>query len=137
LKPARLAEVFLLPGGSKDSPAAQYLEALKKKADAYSKEIANRGEYSDVIDCQAVIIAKDTAHETMASLKESQFQGVRADEEGLFRFSAVEPKAYLLIAFGRAGLNEAYWQETTVVKSGENVALKLPSPLASCFMNPE
>ena len=54
----------------------------------------------------------------------------------MFSFSKVPPGMYYLVAFGRAGLNVANWRTLVTTKAGEDVVVKLPSPVASCFMGP-
>jgi hypothetical protein len=155
LKPARLADLVLLYADSKDSPALRYSTAVESKVNAYSDNCkaeaakieadTKAGRFStsgsscgveEAIACDMVIIGKKTLRETLDASKASQFQETQADEEGVFSFSKVPPGLYYLVAFGRAGLNEANWRTLVTIKAGEDVVVKLPSPVASCFMGP-
>ena len=142
LKPARLAQLFLLTGTSGEGgPAMMYLRILQKKVDKAAEELARERSSPEADACRMVIIAVEARSETLAASKDSpslqdQVQIIQADEEGLFRFPVVARGAYVLLAFGRAGMNEAYWQEPLKIESGKDVELKLRSPKVSCFMSP-
>jgi hypothetical protein len=64
--------------------------------------------------------------------KMAQVKSEAADEDGNFKIEA-SPGFYVLLATGRAGLNEAVWmQQFQEVKSGQDTAVKLTSPQVSC-----
>lgn len=63
----------------------------------------------------------------------SEIIRVQADEEGKFRLTVSRPGGYLVIAYGRAGSNEAYWAAPTNVQTGEDTDIKLSAPVKSCL----
>jgi hypothetical protein len=56
-----------------------------------------------------------------------------ADEEGVFKIPA-QPGTYTLVASGRAGFNEAFWEAEVTVEPGTETTVKLPSPKKACLV---
>ncbi|MGH9555235.1 MAG: hypothetical protein ACRD2Y_05375 [Terriglobales bacterium] len=56
----------------------------------------------------------------------------QADEEGNFQFGHVPDGKYTLVARGRAGINEATWEEEIVIQPGRNLFVKLSNPTDAC-----
>jgi hypothetical protein len=60
----------------------------------------------------------------------------QADEEGLINMPDVPSGTYILVAFGRAGFNDAVWvldSGEVVVKPGMESTVKAASPAHSCL----
>jgi hypothetical protein len=65
--------------------------------------------------------------------RSSQILYADADEEGAFKIPA-QPGIYTLVASGRAGFNEAFWDAEVTVEPGTETTVKLASPKKACLV---
>lgn len=161
LKPARMAAVYLLwkYHSSAESraevrkgikrPAAEltYLDEYNKAEEAKIEEMQrDTAAWSDSKDCREGLRVVDHAIEatiqwSLDQKKPDQVLTTQADEAGNFRITGVRPGVYDVIARGRAGFNEAFWdigdvesglKDITVVP-GKEMEVKLGSPVKACY----
>jgi len=140
LKPARLAQVVLLYGGilggSSDTGTASIFY--------YDKKIENmKASHQSLVDptssCLAeLLVFNSTLKSTLewgqtTGKAKDQIQVIDSDEEGGFHFPRVQSGEYTLVAWGHAGANSAYWEESLKVEPGQAVLAKLASPHAACL----
>jgi Polysaccharide lyase family 4, domain II len=76
----------------------------------------------------------ETLNWGMEQNKTNQFWSSDADEEGNFKITDVRPGEYVVVARGRAGFNDAFWQKDITVKSGMETAFKLSKPEKACLV---
>ncbi len=162
IKPARMAKIYLLwkyhskseemaeenRGKGGDFAQLTFLDELIKAKKALLKEAKrDPGNWSDLQWCNLELRAFDAA--VTATLQWSldrkrtdQVLVGSADEEGNFRMIGVRPGVYDVIARGRAGFNEAFWdthdiesasQDDITVAAGMETAIRLASPAKSCL----
>jgi hypothetical protein len=139
LKPARFAQVILLYGGvlggSQDSGTASIFY-YTKMVENMKNSWPSPGHPSS---CQSELLTfnsslKSTLEWAQSSGKSSaQIQITTSDEEGAFQFPKVPLGEYTVIAWGHAGFNDAYWEESLKVPPGQSVTLKLSSPHVACL----
>lgn len=146
LKPARLAQVFLLDGNAGkdgDESAAYYftLAHLAKLKAIDSKQLyAGLSDPEDVDRIYCLTKLRIFGESVTSTLKWNHEQKTdfvkigNADEDGLFRFGGVTPGKYSILATGHAGVNTAYWQQDVIVEGGKEVTIKLSSPEAACLV---
>ncbi len=164
IKPARMAKVYLLwkyqglkaaleeeKKGKKLECAGLTFGRQRNKAMeanlAESERDAAAGNYwSDSLRCSKDLGAVDdailaTRQWCLDQKKMNQIPMADADEEGNFRITGVRPGVYDVIARGRAGFNDAFWDigdpdsglhDITVV-AGTEITIKLASPEKSCL----
>jgi len=150
LKPARLALLFLFlqfeaeKKAPEQSPALTYLSNYLREFEAGNHEIESDStlrsappeEYKRLL-CKRQLLSAHMAlsdtldflkqHDQMALMREAD-----ADEEGNFQFANVAPGQYEVVALGRAGLNDAYWDDNVTINQDETLTLKLSSPTTAC-----
>jgi hypothetical protein len=146
LKPARLAQVFLLDGNAGkdgDESAAYYFtltHLAKLKAIDSKKLYAGLSDPEDVDRIYCLTKLRLFGESVTSTLKWNQDQKKdfvkieKADEEGVFRFAGITPGKYTVLAMGQAGFNTAYWQQDVIAEGGKEVTIKLSSPEAACFV---
>jgi hypothetical protein len=161
LRPARMATVYLLwkyrssaeslaevrKGIKRPSAELTYLDEYNKAKEAELEEMErDNTAWSDSKSCRKDLRAVDHAIEatiqwSLEQKKPDQVLTTQADEEGNFRMTGVRPGVYDVIARGRAGFNEAFWdvgdvesglKDITVV-SGREMKVKLGSPVKACY----
>ncbi len=92
------------------------------------------GTYSKLIVCEKELVVYNKAvleaiKWVESGQKTSQILSNHTDEEGNFKTTAVPPGRYLLVAYGRAGFNEAVWQQSGIdVQPEMETKLKLSEP---------
>ena len=154
IKPARFAHVYLVylwsgipaPKAEAEKPIetagatflGRYNDALQRHLDEMKDPDFARDE---VLVCQSELLAVNRA--VLATLdwvrkngKSKQFIGVDTDEEGSFQVASVPPGRYTLMARGRAGINDAFWNSELSVQAGSHVSVKLSSPEKACINLP-
>lgn len=153
IKPARFAHVCLLYLWSgvpqKDpnapSPTTAGTVFLNKQNDGISQEIEEMKDPNTPTDdgyqCKRrLLTARKALTATLDWAEESkkveQIIIGDTDEEGIFHLSGVPQGRYTVIALGRAGANEAFWEAEVFARAGEAVAVKLHSPETSCLSLP-
>lgn len=88
---------------------------------------------SRLVMYQAVI--SQTLQEASAIHKESQAIVADADEYGMFHVAVSHPGKYFMLAVGRAGVNDAFWEaDDIVVNAGAITTVKLSSPKEACVV---
>jgi hypothetical protein len=74
-----------------------------------------------------------TLQEASSTHKESQAIVADADEYGMFHVVVSHPGKYVILAVGRAGVNDAFWEsDDIVVNAGATTTVKLSSPVEAC-----
>jgi len=156
LKPARMADVYLLylyrsvkvananPADA-DSAGRAWLDNHNKIMEEYLKVAGSAEEmaWSDKLACLKHL---QTYHDALsqtrdwASAKHKDWQVLtnEADENGTFKIAVPHPGIYTILASGRAGFNDAFWEgqtEGVIVNAGASTAVKLSSPAESCLMD--
>ena len=147
LKPARLARMYLfyvtldyyrgigevMPGDK--TPGLIYAT----KSAELGTEDANKAKSGTHVDlCRSELMNADKA--ALATLDWAQEHKLGAyvpvldvDEEGQFSTGYnIRPGLYELVARGRAGINDAYWDQNVTVRAGEKTEVKVSSVEASC-----
>lgn len=139
LKPARLAQVILLYGGvlggSQDAGTASIFYH-RKKVENLKASWPSPGHPTS---CRSdLLIFNNSLKSTLewgqtTGKATAQIQITTSDEEGAFQFPKVPIGEYTVLAWGHAGFNDAYWEESLKVQPGQSVALKLSSPHLACL----
>jgi hypothetical protein len=139
LKPARLANVYLLSVGAFSSQ-----DALRSKETVVQRDCQTLNDARELgpNSSQAVRIVLRHYLTHMSELEvlfrssvgRSNGFAVQADEEGQFSFGTVPPGSYVIAAFGRAGANLGYWKQPLDLASGQHAEIKLPSPETACVV---
>lgn len=146
LKPARLAQVFLLDfnAGKDGDESASYYFTLAHLAKL--KAIDSKTLYAGLHDPAAVDqifcltklrIFGESLTSTLKWNQDQKHDFVKigkADEDGVFRFAGITPGKYTILATGQAGFNTAYWEQDVLVEGGKEVTIKLSSPEAACIV---
>jgi hypothetical protein len=147
LKPARMAKIYLFftyaDGNQQthtDSSGFKFLLSLsaeiRKKSDLVASgnaKMKNREEF-----CKGILATVDTAilltlQWAKEQEKSSQLDFADADEEGRFRIDGVTPGTYVIVARGRAGASDAYWEEEITIKPSTTLSVKLAQPSEVCL----
>jgi hypothetical protein len=159
IKPARLAKIYLFylrglkiaEANEEDQNSAgmawltEEAKALKELNEALLKEtreimtMQRYSPWSESVVCLKELTAYQNA--VIGTLtwgqesptRSSQILYADADEEGAFKIPA-QPGTYTLVASGRAGFNEAFWEAEVTVEPGTETTVKLPSPKKACFV---
>jgi hypothetical protein len=135
LKPARLAQVYVLSGDAASKFEARISSSaadVKSQLDAMevSKDLYERLKR---VQCINRIVAN---RDNVLDLRDRYPNSVvssQADEEGNFKINGVTPATLLkIIAFGRAGTNVGMWIEFRILEAGKDEAVKLSSPSLAC-----
>jgi hypothetical protein len=134
LKSARLAQVILLYGSDEGTAATVYYNKKLENMKASYQSLVTPGDAS----CRAELLVfnsslKSTLEWGQKNGKRDQIRIVESDEEGSFHFPEVQPGSYALVAWGRAGANDAYWEDDLKVEPGQNITAKLASPHTACL----
>jgi hypothetical protein len=164
IKPARMAKVYLLwkyhslnealaeekkgmTYGSADLTFSdRKIKAMQANLDESQRDAAAQNYWSDSLRCSKDLGAVDDAilatwQWCIDQKKMNQIPMADADEEGNFRITGVRPGVYDVIARGRAGFNDAFWDiggldsglQHITVAAGTEITLKLSSPEKSCL----
>jgi len=138
LKLARFAQVILLYGGvlggSQDTGTASIFYYRKKGENLK----ASWPSPSHPTSCQTDLLVFNSSLKSTLEWGQTtgkataQIQVTTSDEEGTFQFRQVPVGEYTVIAWGRAGFNDAHWEESLKVQPGQSVAMKLSSPHVAC-----
>jgi hypothetical protein len=122
LKPARLAKIYLF---------------RLDLADAYGVTLKRQVGLLQVTTCKLEMNAHDIA--IQSAIKAAMDQGatdafylLQADEEGKLQSNDIEPGAYAMLVRGRAGANDAYWEEAVKIDAGKTTQIKAAEPLLAC-----
>jgi hypothetical protein len=153
LKPARMADVYLLylyrsvkwanaHPEDEDSAGHAWMDNYNNVLGDFLKVFAAEGMgWSDKMDClkhmqvyhDALSQTKDWAS---AKHKDWQILTTEADENGMFKITVPHPGEYIILASGRAGFNDAFWDGDIpgiIVNPGATTTVKLSSPAKSCL----
>jgi hypothetical protein len=98
-------------------------------------------EFDENLSCRRELIAEDAALlATMEWVQQNkslkQLLTTDADEEGVFQIIKVPAGQYTLVARGKAGANDAFWNSEITVKPGSAISVKLSAPEKSCLASP-
>jgi len=150
LKPARMADVYLLyyyrsvkwataHPEDEDSAGHAWKDIHNKIMEQFLKVYAAEGMgWSDQMDClKHLQVYQDALLQTMAWVpanhKDWQMLLTEADENGVFNIALPHPGQYIILASGRAGFNDAFWEaDDVVVNPGATTAVKLAAPAKAC-----
>jgi hypothetical protein len=138
LKPARFARIYVLP-----SETMLNGESVSEKETAAKKGCASLDSARSLSSQLPVSVHKWAVsfYESELSHLEETFRpdatppeglALTADENGSFSAGPLKPNAYTVVAFGRAGINEAYWKSTAQLNRGGVVQIELASPVVAC-----
>jgi hypothetical protein len=146
IKPARLATLYLLyqyDTSTHSSKQEDYnLAAAHVWSESYLSALKNFAPFPVANACQRRLLMYREALLAVMTWASDDIKKTRqvvrgqADEEGLINMPEVPSGTYILVAFGRAGFNEAVWvldSEEVVVKPGMDTAVKAASPAHSCL----
>ena len=157
LKPARFAEVsvfYMGPpiGESEEAKTAGYvwIREQKKSSDLLNSDLKRKrftppGTTVPIIPSEREVCLRQLDTFYVANLNTLQwinendardhFDAVTADEDGVFNLKLPRPGRYVIVASGRAGLNEAVWVDYLNLPYGNSLIakLKLASPRAACL----
>jgi hypothetical protein len=145
LKVARMAKVYLLWKGPGDlnSPVDESSAGSRFMREK-GKELANVDTskfHSDEGYCLEELMVYKRAIDNVTkwsfdAKKSNQIRLLSADEDaGRFKFSHLPPGNYYLFAQGRAGFNEAVWEDPLIeLKPGASIEIKLSSSEKSCVV---
>ncbi len=131
LKPARMAEVDLLPSLEERSPGKQFF----RKALAAVAYEARTG-ISIVEGCRLFAAYRgalaDTLEETDGTEWKERIIREQTDEEGYFRIQEVPVGDYVIVITGQAGSYDAMWHRSLHLSPGRTEPLKFPNPSWNC-----
>jgi hypothetical protein len=181
LKPARLANVYLMshtPDKRHQSATTVFLDKKLEEMKEMTKKLEDMKSGSEESQCLEDLLVTTDSLQAAAKWAEGngqnlQFLGTQADEDGRFQISGIvlnsstgqslrtlnpETKldgfvwSYTIVVRGRAGANEAYWEEDVQflqisgraswrvgsgeLQTGRDVSVKLGSPESSCLVLP-
>lgn len=147
LKPARFCNAALLwkwrgePGPYDPSPPSAGVEYMRYLV-AYRRSAVERtrvGGFSPEETCREKLDSYAAAvraaiYWAAAEKKPEQIQAAQADEEGHFKIGNILAGDYILVVWGRAGMNDVVWQDDHIeIGAGQNKSIKLFDPQESCF----
>jgi hypothetical protein len=138
LKPARLARIYILP--SETMPNS---DSVSEKETAVRKGCASLDSARPLSGQLPVSVHNWVVgryESALSDLEETFRPGAKppegfaltTDENGSFSAGPLKPNAYTVVAFGRAGINEAYWKSTAQLNRGDVIQIKLASPEVGC-----
>jgi hypothetical protein len=148
-KPAILADVYLFYEFSirSDGKVADmnesgtagnlYMDSLVKEKATNVGKMEQQG-WSDRLECLNAILAyQSTIVTTLQGVtKDKSWQVVtgQTDENGYFSLRVPRQGAYILVAKGQVGANDAAWEQDEVrIFTGKTTELKVGSPAESCL----
>jgi hypothetical protein len=144
LKPARMAQVYLFfhPKDDDDSAGSTWVRTVNAAMRVYTDESATAEGmgWSDAERCRKHLrVSYDALSATSkwiaANHMEQQVVKVDADENGTFEASVSRPGRYVIVAFGHAGMNDAFWWDKDVIVSpAATTKVKFSSPAEACLM---
>jgi hypothetical protein len=123
-----------------DSAGVVWLREKRKATQAYLEDLQhNAMNWNDSTMCRQELLTYEKAvSEALKWVndqdKASQVVFDNADEEGNFKIAVPHPGIYTLLVRGRAGFNEAFWQDDVKVNSGVETTIKLSAPTKSCLL---
>jgi hypothetical protein len=142
LKPARLIRVYVLSEkGSEEVTNTSLMEMTKKWRDRARIEMelmkADPNYVPLTDDQKALLNVRDVEEYILSRVEKSAKAGklVRTtltDEEGRFKITRLPAGGYSIMAFGRAGANEATWDTSAKVYAAADTVVKMGSPDSSC-----
>jgi hypothetical protein len=152
IKPARLASVTLLyyaerqlAPDDKGPLLTAGREYLINRSHEITKEYLMLKQESDTgnfkseeAHCPASLLGyvgalKSTVEWAVENKKMSQILTVDADEEGRFKALRVPVGLYTVTVYGRAGVNQAFWEQDNVQVTADNVtSMKMTTPKKAC-----
>ena|ERR1039458_2241530 len=157
LKPARIAHLYLLyihrsvkfamaNPEDENSAGIAWMKNHNREMERYNTERASQGmSWSESMAClESLHTYTKALSETLDWLTANprklwQMLTVDADENGVFKIAVPHPGAYIIIARGQAGFNDAVWEadlaDPVIVNSGAATTVKLSSPAESCLVN--
>jgi hypothetical protein len=146
IKPARLATLYLFyqwDASVHSSKQEDYnLAAAHVWSESYLSALKNFAPFPVENACQRRLLTYQEALLAVMTWANDDIKRIRqvvrgqADEEGLINMPDVPSGTYILVAFGRAGFNDAVWvldSDEVVVKPGMETAIKAASPAHSCL----
>lgn len=123
-----------------DSAGMAWLDERTKALEAYTKDLEGNGEsWSESLSCQKELLTYrhaivKTLEWAQAEKKSWQVISAQTDEDGNFRIPIPRPGKYVVLVRGRAGFNEAVWQDTDLeITPGQVTTVKLASPEKACL----
>lgn len=158
IKPARLASVVLLYVAERQSalsgkplsqlltPGAEYMinyaNELSKETSRLMQEEETKNFGSKEAHCSGSLASyvgalKSTIDWAVENKKTSQIITVDADEEGRFKTIDVPVGLYTVTVYGRAGINQAFWEDDVQVTAGDVISIKMRAPKESCVKHDE
>ena len=146
LKPARLARMYLFyvvisyySGRGEVAPGDKTPGLIYSTKNAeLAKEDRIKAESGTDVGCRSELMNADKAAlATLDWVQEHKLGAyvpvVDVDEEGQFSTGYnLRPGLYELVVRGRAGINDAYWDQNVMVKAGEKTEVKMSFVRASC-----
>lgn len=149
LKVARMAKVYLMWNGYGDlnspvdegSAGTRFMDEKSKELKQEVVNIKALEHPSDEVYCLEDLMVYKRAIDNIttwsfAAKKSDQVRLLYANEEdGRFRFPHLRPGRYYLFAEGRAGFNQAVWEDPLIqLKPGDSIEIKLSSTEKSCLV---